>query len=185
MYDNFSRTYLLSLLRNIHSTTTYTAEQSSNRQQQQQLAYRLRYDLGMGTIIKPTWNTLFSSSTSSSRALGVGRVQMDSKDKEDEACNYIDMNVYLQSANNGVKIEPYETILSSLSKGGGGDVPTTTTFVNLHITPVKYEEIYHPLNQNFIKELITHPNKQIQSKCLLGYGSKSQSKRTHSLINLT
>ena len=154
-----SSTYLLTLLRNIHNSSSGTDDATRRRggplqrpRQRRQLAYRLRYDLGMGTIIKPTWSESSPSPTSSSRA-GVRGVRMDKDDdeEEEEACYYyIDVNVYLQSANNGLKFEPYESILSSLSKGGGGREDTTTTtttttttkttFVNLHISPVRYEE---------------------------------------------
>ena len=154
-----SSTYLLTLLRNIHNSSISSTDDATRRRggplqrprQRRQLAYRLRYDLGMGTIIKPTWSESSPSPTSSSRA-GVRGVRMDKDDdeEEEEACYYyIDVNVYLQSANNGLKFEPYESILSSLSKGGGGREDTTTTttttttkttFVNLHISPVRYEE---------------------------------------------
>ena len=151
-----SSTYLLTLLRNIHpysssSSSSSTTTDATTRQRHRQLAaYRLRYDLGMGTIIKPTWSES-SSPTSSSRAGVRGVQKMDEDEEEEEAYYYIDVNVYLQSANNGLKFEPYESILSSLSEGGGREDTTTTTttttktttkttFVNLHISPVRYEE---------------------------------------------
>jgi hypothetical protein len=79
------------------------------------VAYRLRYDMGHGTIIKPTW---------SQRAKDYDGVHDEVPVME----AFIDVNVSLRQSRAASEFEPHETIFASLGAEGG----ERTTFVSLH-----------------------------------------------------
>ena len=78
------------------------------------VAYRLRYDMGHGTIIKPTWQ----------RAKDYDCVHEEVPVGE----AFIDVNVSLRQSRAAPEFEPHETIFASL----GAEGVDRTTFVTLH-----------------------------------------------------
>lgn len=80
------------------------------------VAYRLRYDMGHGTIIKPTWSQRAKDHDGVHEEVPVGEA-------------FVDVNVSLrQSSRAAPEFEPHESIFASL----GAEGVERTTFVTLH-----------------------------------------------------
>ena len=119
------------------------------------VAYRLRYDMGHGTIIKPTWSQRANDYDGVHEVVPVGEA-------------FVDVNVSLRQSRAAPEFEPHESIFASL----GAEGVERTTFVTLHCEIIGVDgengACPFPVTRELTRVLLCNEHERF-SGCIDGY----------------